>query len=116
MNINKEAYDLFQPMKYLQYEFMDFHGEIAKDVFITKYSDGSEVVSNYSKQDYLYKGQPVKPMDYRLYKPEVNKPEVKKTVKTQVAKKSNAKKQQTQTVTEQTAWEKFKAWVKSFKN
>jgi hypothetical protein len=44
-----------------------------------------------------------------------NKPEVKKTVKTQVSQKSNTKKQQTQTVTEQTAWEKFKAWVKSFK-
>ena len=94
---------------------MDFHGEIAKDVFITKYSDGSEVVSNYTNQDYVYKGQPVKPMDYRLYKPETKKAEVKKVAKTQPKHQTNAKKQQSQSVKEQSMWEKFKAWVKSLK-
>lgn len=67
----KEAYDEYQPMKYLQYEFMDFHDEIAKDVFLTRYSDGSEVVSNYSNGSFPYRGKVVKSMDYRLFKPSV---------------------------------------------
>ena len=54
-------------------------------------------------------------MDYRLYKPETKKAEVKKVVKTQPKQQTNAKKQQTQSVKEQSKWEKFKAWVKSFK-
>ncbi len=65
----KQAYDEYQPLKYLQYEFMDFHGEIAKDVFVTKYSDGSEIVTNYSDKEYNYKGKGiVKSMDYKLFK------------------------------------------------
>jgi hypothetical protein len=44
-------------MKHLQYEFMDFHDEIAKDVFLTRYSDGSEVVSNYSGKAFRCKGE-----------------------------------------------------------
>lgn len=65
----KEAYDEYQPMKHLQYEFMDFHDEIAKDVFLTRYSDGSEVVSNYSGKDFNHKGKIIKSMDYKLIKP-----------------------------------------------
>lgn len=64
----KAAYDEYQPMKYLQYEFMDAHDEIAKDVFRTRYSDGSEVITNYSGTDFRYKGTTVKAMDYRLVK------------------------------------------------
>ena len=106
----KQAFDEYQPMKYLQYEFMDFHGEIAKDVFITKYSDGSEVVSNYTNADFIYKGKSVKPMDYRLYKPEPKKAETK--VKKADVKK--VKKDAPKTV-EISMWQKFKNWVKSFK-
>ncbi len=65
----KQAYDEYQPMKYLQYEFMDDHDEIAKDVFLTRYSDGSEVVANYSNKDFSHKGRVVKSMDYQLIKP-----------------------------------------------
>jgi hypothetical protein len=64
----KAAYDEYQPMKYLQYEFMDVHEEIAKDVFLTRYSDGSEVVSNYSEKDFSYKGKAIKTLDYKLFK------------------------------------------------
>ena len=64
----KAAYDEYQPMKHLQYEFMDAHDEIAKDVFITRYSDGSEVIVNYSGAAFRYKGTTVKAMDYRLIK------------------------------------------------
>jgi hypothetical protein len=54
-------------------------------------------------------------MDYRLYKPEIKKTEVKKVIKTQSKQQTKAKKQQSQSVKEQSKWEKFKAWVKSFK-
>ena len=66
----KEAYDEYQPMKYLQYEYMDDHREISKDVFLTVYSDGSEVVTNYSQSDYAYKGETVPSRDYKLFKAE----------------------------------------------
>lgn len=65
----KQAYDEYQPMKYLQYEFMESHDEIAKDVFLTRYSDGSEVVSNYSEKVFSYKGKKIPAMDYKLIKP-----------------------------------------------
>ena len=64
----KQAYDEYMQRQYLQYEFMEFHDEIAPDVFITKYSDGSEMVSNYSQKIFKYKGKNVKPLDYVLYK------------------------------------------------
>ena len=65
----KAAYDEYQPMKYLQYEFMESHDELANDVFRTTYSDGSEVVCNYSDKAFVYRGETVKPMDYKLIKP-----------------------------------------------
>ena len=44
----KEAYDEYQPMKNLQYEFMESHREIAPKVFVTRCSDGSKTAVNYS--------------------------------------------------------------------
>jgi len=67
----KAAYEAYQPLKHLQYEFMDAHDELAKDVFRTTYSDGSEVVCNYSAAGYAYRGRTVKPMCYRLFEPSV---------------------------------------------
>ena len=65
----KQAYDEYETVKYLQYEFMDFHGEIAKDVFVARYSDGSQIVTNYSDKEFNYFGRGiVKPMDYKLFK------------------------------------------------
>ena len=65
----KAAYDAYQPLKYLQYEFMEDHDELTNGVFRTTYSDGSEVVCNYSASDYAYRGETVKAMDYALFKP-----------------------------------------------
>jgi len=65
----KTAYDEYQPLKYLQYEFMESHDEIAKNVFLTTYSDGSETLCNYSSDAFVYRGTTVKPMDYALIKP-----------------------------------------------
>jgi hypothetical protein len=65
----KAAYDEYQPLKYLQYEFMEAHDELATDVFRTTYYDGSEVVCNYSDNDYVYRGNAVKALGYKLVKP-----------------------------------------------
>jgi len=65
----KAAYDEYQPLKYLQYEFMESHAEIAPNVFVTRYSDGSEIAVNYSDKEFVYKGRSVKPMAYELYRP-----------------------------------------------
>ncbi len=65
----KEAHDEYKTRSYLQYEFMDDHRELAPDVFITIYSDGSKIVCNYSDKDFAYNGRDVKPMDYILIKP-----------------------------------------------
>ena len=48
---------------------MDSHEEIAKDVFITRWSNGDEIVSNYSNKDFEYKGDIVKPMSYNFGRP-----------------------------------------------
>lgn len=67
----KEAYDEYQNVKYLQLEYMDFHDEIAPEVFLTVYSDGSRIVTNYSKKPFVYNGQTVAAEDYKLLKPQM---------------------------------------------
>ena len=64
----KEAYDEYEPMKHLQYEFMDFHGEIAPFVYITKFSNGEYIITNYSDSDFAHNGATVKSRDYKLFK------------------------------------------------
>ncbi len=65
----KTAYDEYQKIKYLQLEFMDSHSEIAPNVFVTKYSDGSRVITNYSDKDFNYRGKGVvKAKDYKLFR------------------------------------------------
>ena len=65
----KEAYDDYVKMRHLQYEFMDEHRELTQGVFLTGYSDGSEVVTNYSDKPFEYKGQSVPARDFKLFAP-----------------------------------------------
>ncbi len=65
----KQAYDEYQKIKYLQLEFMDDHHELVSDVFLTKYADGSRIVTNYTQKPFVYRGQTVAPMDYKLFMP-----------------------------------------------
>ena len=64
----KRAYDIYEPLKHLQYEFMDWHGEIAPKVVVTRYGNGEETVCNYSDKPFSYRGRDVAPLDYALYK------------------------------------------------
>lgn len=69
----KEAYDDYVKMRRLQYEFMDEHRELSKGVMLTGYSDGSEVVTNYSKEPFVYKGETVSARDFKLFPPAAKK-------------------------------------------
>ena len=49
---------------------MDKHAEIAPNVFLTKYSDGSKTVCNYTDAPYIYDGKTVPPKNYILINPQ----------------------------------------------
>ena len=68
-----EAYKEYKQLAYLQLEFMENHKEIAPNVFLTVYSDGSKTVVNYNKKDFHYKGETIKALDFKLYKPVAKK-------------------------------------------
>ena len=63
----KKMYDLYQPIRHLQLEFLEDHAEIAPDVFRSRYSNGEEVVCNYTDKPFAYRGRDVAPLAYRLY-------------------------------------------------
>ncbi len=60
-------YAEYQPMARLQMEFMDDHRKLAEDVYLTVYADGSEVLTNYSRAPFEYRGKKIPPRDYMLF-------------------------------------------------
>ena len=64
----KKAHDIYEKIKYLQFEFMDLHKQLAPDVFLSKYSNGHEVVCNYTKNPFKYKGVDIKPLSFEIFK------------------------------------------------
>lgn len=48
----KEAYDEYELLKHLQYEFMDNHEKLAEGVYRTTYSDGTQIVVDYNKETF----------------------------------------------------------------
>ncbi len=64
----KEAYDEYQPLKHLQYFFMENHREIASGVFETSFSNGEVIITNYTSLPFEYRGQIVGAKDYKLFK------------------------------------------------
>ena len=63
----KEGYDEFTALARLQTEFMERHEAIARDVFRSVFSDGSEIVSNYRNEAFAYKGRNIKPVSYVFF-------------------------------------------------
>ena len=63
----KKAWDEFVPLRHLQRELMVAHGEIAQDVFETRYADASRTVCNYRLETYDLGGVSVPPMGYVLF-------------------------------------------------
>ena len=64
----KKAYDEFLPLRHLQLELMQDHKYLTLDVSLTIYGDGEEVVCNYGKTDFEYKGKKISPLGYALFK------------------------------------------------
>ncbi len=47
-----QEYKIFEPLTYLQYEFIENHEQIADGVFVTTYSDGTKVTVDYNQKNY----------------------------------------------------------------
>jgi hypothetical protein len=62
----KEGYDEFRVLSHLQTEFMDRHEAVDTDIYRTVFSNGDEIISNYRKEVFTYKGQAIQPMRYLL--------------------------------------------------
>ena len=64
----KQAYEDYKKLAHLQYFYMDDHRELAPGVFLTRYSNGEELVTNYSPKPFAYRSRSVKPMSNELLK------------------------------------------------
>jgi len=62
----KEGYDEFDALCHLQTEFMERHEAVAKDVYRTAFSNGAEIISNFSQEAFSYKGQTAQPLKFIL--------------------------------------------------
>lgn len=62
-----KLYELYKPVRHLQTELIHSHRQAAKDVYITTYENGAEMVCNYSQTPFNYKGQTVEPKGYKLF-------------------------------------------------
>ena len=63
----KKGCDHLAEYGHLQYEFMEDHCEIAPNVFRTLWSDGTELICNYTDKPYTYKNMTVEPEEYRYF-------------------------------------------------
>ena len=58
--IMKKQYKvLCEELGYLQLEFIEDHKKIAPNVFKTTYSDGTEVICDYKKKEYIMRKKKV---------------------------------------------------------
>ena len=62
----KALLDSYAKYSHLQFETMDNHEEIAKDVFATTYSNGDVMVCNYTNDNFNYKDKIVKPQTFEV--------------------------------------------------
>jgi hypothetical protein len=64
----KAGWDIYSTVNYLQFEYMHEHAQIAPDVFLTTWADGSRIVTNYGKQPFVFENMTVGAEDYALLK------------------------------------------------
>ena len=65
----KEGYDIWRPFAHLQFEFMDGHERLAPGVFLTTWSDGTRLVTNYGPEPFSFDGRTVASLDFALIDP-----------------------------------------------
>ena len=66
----KEGYDEFKRLECLQLEFMTSHDQIAGNVFLVGYADGTKIAVNYGEEPFEWEGKSVPALDYVVYEPE----------------------------------------------
>ncbi|MBR5758588.1 MAG: hypothetical protein IKX88_08330 [Thermoguttaceae bacterium] len=66
----KEGYDEFKRLERLQLEFMTSHDQIAGNVFLVGYADGTKIAVNYGEEPFEWEGKSVPALDYVVYEPE----------------------------------------------
>ncbi len=64
----RRAYEEFKKLRHLQLQLMTYHGELAKNVSITRFESGEEIVVNYTEKPYTYKGQQISAKSYKHFK------------------------------------------------
>ena len=62
----KEECDIWRPFAHLQFEFMDGHECLAPGVFLTTWSDGTRLVTNYGLAPFSMEGLVIEPMNFAL--------------------------------------------------
>lgn len=72
VRVIKEGYDEYRPLAYLQYETLDIHEELSENVCRSVFSDGTQIVCNYSDEPFPYEGQIVNANDYLVIKHKKN--------------------------------------------
>lgn len=63
----KKGYDLLQEIGHLQYAFFEEHKEVEPNVFLSRFSDGTEIICNYTDSDKKYKGEKIAPKSYKVF-------------------------------------------------
>ena len=69
VKVIKDGFDEYQPLAHLQYETLDDHEEIAPGLTRSVFSDGTQIICNYSDKAARYDGKDVPPLDYLTIKP-----------------------------------------------
>ena len=64
----KAGYDEYQKYAYLQYETMDHHEEVAPGITVTSFSNGHQIVVNYTSLPYTYQQTIIPPYNWQLVK------------------------------------------------
>ena len=60
----REGYDEFEKLKNLQYEFFENHEQLAPQAFRSVFSNGAEIIVNYSDEPFEYRGESVPALGY----------------------------------------------------
>ena len=65
----RAGWNIYSRVSRLQFLFIDRHEELAQDVFLTGWSDGTTLVTNYGAAPFAHAGRTVPPADWALFEP-----------------------------------------------
>ena len=65
----RAGWDVYSRVSRLQYLFIDRHEALAPDIFLTGWSDGTTIVTNYGTAQFAYGGRIIPPEGWVLFEP-----------------------------------------------